>query len=410
MNGVVKRKFSGLGPVPVFVCSALVTLGVCVANVVGSDAVAYSVESWPVNWLPEIANSADLTSAVVAQGTVADARGRTLADADVVLMAWPAEDELELARPGDPVRVTPVAKARTDGSGRYVLRIADDFNLGPFASGRTGEINFEIVAHTEAGSRPFSFSRLWRGGSNTVLLDRDIHGEHLSGPSAIDLGVDQIGSLENGDTSTTVQEKIQFDSLIGYYDPSWDLVGQQYVATTGVTAGFEYTSGSSSQLGVGFSTSGAFGSFSTGGTSSKSSTATITFPSVGANTFAYYDTQFRWGLYLVTSVDSYGNSVSWYDARPAIFVGGTRVRHPSSAPSATFCSSFAAGSSFSKANSTAATWSDGAATAPIIGINLSTRTGYSTAAQLTYTFASSRQLCGVSDYPPGSPRQIVAKP
>lgn len=51
----------------------------------------------------------------------------------------------------------------------------------------------------------------------------------------------------------------------------------------------------------------------------------------------------------------------------------------------------------------------GADTSGSIGIDLSSRTGYTSALKLVFTFTSTRQLCGTNDFPGGSnPKRLVA--
>ena len=43
-----------------------------------------------------------------------------------------------------------------------------------------------------------------------------------------------------------------------------------------------------------------------------------------------------------------------------------------------------------------------------VNVSLSTTTGYSTTASLSYTFSGSGKLCGTNDYPANTARQIAS--
>lgn len=89
--------------------------------------------------------------------------------------------------------------------------------------------------------------------------------------------------------------------------------------------------------------------------------------------------------------------------------GGTAVTS-STTPRATYCETYFAGSGFMKRTSTATTFSTGASTSGIIGINLSARTGYSTSAKITFSFTKDRALCGTNGHAVGTPGRLVVRP
>ena len=104
-------------------------------------------------------------------------------------------------------------------------------------------------------------------------------------------------------------------------------------------------------------------------------------------------TQFTFGKYRCT----YGVTNATYDYKiyPIGFVGGVIVATVSNS-TATYCNTYASGSTFEKNGTTAITWSGGVYLKSIIGINPTARTGYSSSAKLNYSFSSTRQLCGQS--------------
>lgn len=99
----------------------------------------------------------------------------------------------------------------------------------------------------------------------------------------------------------------------------------------------------------------------------------------------------------------------YYNARPVSFSSGAKVQTITGAPSATYCTSFVAGSSFTKSTTAAYSASSGVTSSATLGINLSAKTGYSSDAKLKFAFSSAKKLCGTSGYPGDTPSRLVAK-
>lgn len=79
-------------------------------------------------------------------------------------------------------------------------------------------------------------------------------------------------------------------------------------------------------------------------------------------------------------------------------------------PSATYCVPQPARTTYTQTTTSAVSWSSGVDMRSASGINLSSRTGYSSDAWLKFVFGNNRRLCGTDDWPgaPGS-RRLVAK-
>jgi hypothetical protein len=191
------------------------------------------------------------------------------------------------------------------------------------------------------------------------------------------------------------------------------IVGSSYANAKNTTGTFTYQSGSSSSIGVGYSATGAAGSWKQSGTYSRSSTSAISFGSrTGGVTYATY---FKFGKYAAYCYPVGGRKTedSYYSwkVRPSSYVGGAAM-NASTTPSATKCSNFSGGgTTLTRDSSKANTWSSGASLDSSIGINLSSETGFSSAAKLSYknTGSAARQICGTNDYWGGSPRRAVTK-
>lgn len=95
-------------------------------------------------------------------------------------------------------------------------------------------------------------------------------------------------------------------------------------------------------------------------------------------------------------------------ARPYSSVASTSYGS-ATAPTASYCASQVAGATITKQSTAALTWSNGLNIDYYLGIDLSTQTGYTSTAKLTFKFNAARRLCGTHDSPGGTPRRLVAK-
>jgi hypothetical protein len=69
-----------------------------------------------------------------------------------------------------------------------------------------------------------------------------------------------------------------------------------------------------------------------------------------------------------------------------------------------------AGSSWDRTNTRASTWTNGVAIAKVIGIDLSTQTGYTTQATQHIVYQQTRRLCGWQQDPGLTPGLLMARP
>ncbi|MDV9174886.1 DNRLRE domain-containing protein [Streptomyces sp. W16] len=396
--------------------------------------------------LAGITDSASLTTPVVAKGTVDNSDGTAASGADVVLYAWPSNEVDDALEEGDYVKLQPVAKAVTDSSGGYELRIAALSALSAQAAD-DGTVNFEAIASSGRKAVSYNFGRRLVTSSSvakvlaystastaadtsadaaalqadpedvTLTLDseassapaEDSTTDATENPSATPTPVadpsEVTGSDEDPEEVEAGVSKACGIRLLKKIPPKWVIIGQTYSKTTGVAHTLSYTSGASSSLGVGVSASGTYGSYSAGGSMSKSSSTTTQYPNYGNNTGVYYKTQFRYGKYIVGC--AYADP--WYEVRPRSYAGGADT---SSAhiPNATHCFKYIKGSVFTKTRSKAITWTNGASLTSVIGIDLSAETGYSSDTTVVYTFNKTRHLCGTGGDPGSAhPYNFVAK-
>lgn len=186
------------------------------------------------------------------------------------------------------------------------------------------------------------------------------------------------------------------------------LVGAIHITASGKEMRFNYNSDAASTLGVGVSSSGSYGTFSSGGTVSRTRSLSTTYPWYKSATNQLLDTYYSYGKYCV-NVATNGPTFHQYEVRPIKHEGGTNARS-TTAPTANYCVPYnVAGSGGSKTSSNATTWSNGAKLGGAIGIDLSSRTGFTTKAKQEWVFKTPGRLCGTHDSPAGSPRRLVMK-
>ncbi|MFD4598093.1 DNRLRE domain-containing protein [Streptomyces sp. NPDC058464] len=411
--------------------------------------------------LAGITDSSSLTTPVVSSGTVKDADGNLAAGADVVLYAWPDNESDDALEEGDSVKLQPVAKAVSDSSGGYALRVASAAALTPEAAA-DGTVNFETVAYSGSRQAVFNFPRtLVTSSSATAYLaatagaatsDTDTTSIADTTPVAADLvldnalstseyssstvdasnGVDEESSsapesltddpnsanasaaddtaAAESDASDTGVAKACNGTLVKKLGAKWVIAGQTYSATSGVKHTFSYSKGADSSLGVGVSATGTYGSFTGSGSISKSSSITMEYPTYGNNRGVYYKTEYSYGKYLVACQSpGRGSPVTHhYEVRARGYYGGANTS-TAYIPTAKHCAYQLNGSKFTRTSSHAITWTDGASLSDAIGLDLSASTGYSSDATVVYTFNANRYICGTGGAPGGShPYNFVA--
>lgn len=383
---------------------AAVAAAVLGLSIVGVPAEADAAD----DFLPEIADSAVLSTPPVAEGVVRSESGELAAGARVILLAWPSLEHLSV---GDSVKTQPVAKASTDKSGRFILRIGGLEVLKPLAS-PTGRVDLEAVAYADGVVAPFHFSR---------SLSIDQSGLRLADQESSPASAEKIAlTLQKGRTPGAVPSSTTTPSAMSGlkkgcsswfeqdFGPRWVPVGHTSSSTFGVRHDFSYSRTAESTLGVGVHGASPVGGWTFGGTSTRSSTGGINFPAQGDHHGALYDTQFRYGKFMVMCATPPFAASVWHEASPMEWVAGSRVR-PVGWPKATYCSTNAKGSTFWLDRSRSITWSDGVDIGAELGIGLLSQTGFTQQAKVSYKFAHKKRLCGTNGYPGGTPLLLQAR-
>ncbi|MFE2062408.1 DNRLRE domain-containing protein [Streptomyces sp. NPDC059467] len=408
--------------------------------------------------LAGIKDSASLSTPVVSSGMVTDSSGAPVTDADVVLYAWPDNDTDAALQEGDSVKLQPVAKAVSDASGNYALRIGDLSTIAPQEDGN-GIVNFETVAYSGSTQANFNFPRKLISASTSSTgtaylaavtaagstIDAFASSDAAAETASADIApvtatlalsslsssttdsdsadptrgsddtpesvTDTPGSADPDDTAADYDEGVTkgcMATLKKNLGPQWVIVGQTYSATTGVEHTLSYSKGASSTLGVGVSAEGTYGSWEASGTNAKSTTLTNDYPSYGNHRGAYYKTEFSYGKYYIQCSNGRYTEHDYYEVRAKGYYGGEKVSR-AYIPKATHCAPYLKGGKFTRTTSKAVTWTDGAGLAGAVGVNFSSETGYSTDATVQYSFNANRYICGTGGAPGGShPYNFVA--
>jgi hypothetical protein len=400
------------------------SLGIAALIIVGS-AVVPPLGAWSAAadvWLPEIADSATLKSPAIVTGTITDNSGVPFAAGTAVeLVAFPSSDVTDRMAIGDSVQATPVAKALVRAGGIFAIRIGDISALARYAS-KSQSVDFEVRAISGGHYAAYSFSRTMMTHAGVVQLASATTANQPAGTvmdlralavqaKIVSLPPNPVVSRLGADSGVINKTDVCGESLVSSYGSRAVTVGSTYTTASGASAKFTYSAGATSTLGVGYSVSGTYGSFSGSGTSDRSSASTVDF---GTRSGSYtYGTFFTYGKYAQWCYPVYNSglkSTYAYKVHSNGYAGGSTV-NVSSAPTATYCVALASGTSFSKSTTAAYTWSGGASLSSVIGVNLSSKTGYTSTAKLTYSAGSgNKHVCGTSGLPAQTPQRIVVKP
>jgi hypothetical protein len=359
------------------------------------------------DWIPGLARSGDLGGPVLAQGNLQTRTGNPVSGR-VLLVAWPVSATLAALEIGDAFHTLPVAQTSVGSDGRFALRIDPAVPLHEYTE-PDGTINFELYADTNQGRAAYNFARKSVGGAWVEPAG--------AAAARIAVTVDlALGRSERADPTTTVPsgaappENKDYgcpNYVVARYNGRWTAIGETYPGPS-ATAEFIYTQGASSTLGVGISVSGDYGSYSASGTTTQSSTTEINWPIKPANSKWFYWTTFQYTKFDVQMPSDYYCYHWAYRVSPTRFDGGVSSASISSAPTANNCSPIGGPVTIHKTQGTAVTWTNGVQIKSVIGIDLSSKTGFNANTKYTFRFTRAGRLCGSnSTYPNAA--QVVGK-
>jgi hypothetical protein len=362
-------------------------------------------EAWP----PQLPRSDALAGPVVVAGRLVDRHGAGV-PGRVTLVAWPTQELLAPLEVGDGVKLVPVGKDEAAADGSFAVRADPAVPMRELMAA-DGTVNFDLVADGNHRWSILSFSRRLVADGQTLswVAPADNGRASPDGPLNIRLPLTRQGSEPSTSEPLPAMDRQCRTIVRDTWDGVLDTVGEVYTGPN-ATGDLQYLNGATSSIGVGFSASGDYGSFEAGGTSTISSTTEVNFPTQAQNRLTVFRTTFGWKLFELTCFAyPYGPWASaGFEARAVEFQGGTQQYTAATAPTATYCTSYLKGSSFSKDTATAIQFSNGAKIGAFIGIDLSTRTGFNTNTKIRFTFVNAGRLCGTNGYPPQAAR-VVAK-
>jgi hypothetical protein len=342
------------------------------------------------------------------------------------IAATPADSAIGASTTAEPVATGAVG---TDGA--FAVRLDDAAGLRPFADA-DGVVDLEVRAVDAGDYAPFSLSRrlvVVDGRDTLVSPDSDAVSGTTSRNSigaaadptdagivsAVASGVDPsavgVAAPANPARAGAAQPRTQIcgETLEKNIGARKVLLGATYTAVSGTSSRFTYSSGATSSLGVAYSISGAKGTWKQGGTVSTTATSAIDFGKrTGGNA---YSTYFNFAKYAQWCRPLGGTQNVVYDhvVKANRYTGGSSV---SSAPipNAPYCSSFSPRTTLTRTTSTANVWSKGVDFAGPLGIDLSSKTGWTSSASMSYTTSTAtRKICGTSDHWGGTPKRAVVR-
>lgn len=437
-------------------------------TLLGAGVLAASVIAVPVS--ASAADSA-VTSAITGQIEGSDGSAFA-AGTPVVLWSTPSQDALAAAQVGDSFVNTPIASGVVGSSGSFSVPISDVSSLSKFASkdgllnlevraadgtdvapfalsrkivtvgGATALVDPSDLSDSKAttattaqvavANKPAKIAatkvpksvvrktaRAVAAASDELPVDpQDPSQDPTDGSGGAPLDPSQEtpepttgtnGPTRGGGSDSPSSTQVCGEDYMADLGSRKVIVGSSYANAGSTTGTFTYSSGASSTIGVGYSVSGSKGSYSQSGTSSTSSNGSVGF---GTRSGGYsYATYFKFGKYgeYCYPVGSKKTAESYYafKVRPSSYAGGGTV-NSSTTPTATKCTDFGGGTIITRNSNSANTWSSGADLNAVIGINLSSKTGYTSTAKLSYkNNGSTKKICGTNDYFANSQRSVT---
>lgn len=325
----------------------------------------------------------------------------------VTLTAWPTSEVLAKLPDGARVPTLTAGVAVTDGEGAFALHYSDPAALTSYAD---ADGNVDFTVESDAGGVVHSYSL-----SRTLPSVGDQPGQRLAASAVPESESVALRPLPGSAPSASRAAQNAVNApvpvcvwiVVATLGNRWVQVGAA-TTTTGVTATFTYSSGGTATIGVGASVSGKKGTFSASGTTTVTSSSSVTMAPVTGATGKLFRTQYVFKKYAYRCSNGIGDVK--FQVRATSFAGGASSLTTTSIPTATYCTSYEAGSSFDTrtTNASAQKWSAGASVASDIGINLSSQSGYTTAVALKFVFTKAHKLCGTNAAPPAAAR-LVAK-
>lgn len=397
--------------------TALVSMLMCVGMVVpaglhvsAGQSPPGSTDDRPVDLYPAVPDSSHLSAPVLAGGVLRHANGALATDTQLVVLVQPTNETMAGLSVGANLYRPAVAKATSDGRGQFVLRL-DPATVQDYIE-PDGYANFNVVSWSDAGEVvSYYFSREFGDKAapgqwldpqevGTAANARLDNARSLRLTFAPGMSADGSNSTRDGQVTEAAppMDRLLCDTVAVATLSNVQVHLAKYSGDSRIKTLLTYTNGSSSTLGVGFSNTGSFGTYSANGTQNKSSTFSVSF---GSQSSYGADKEIVSGYdYVKLKTTCSSPTYVYYEVVPKAFAGGNWSYTISPLTGYTYCTPYQSGDHVERATSNNVTFSNGVNLAGPIGINLSAKTGYNTQTKITWDFSGNSNLCGNNAKPP----------
>jgi len=385
------------------------------------------IEEEATTWLPDIALSSELEVSPFVSGELADSDGVPFdSGVQIELLVWPSKEAQNAVPTGGSLRLEPVAKALTGDEGSFSLKIQDVDALAQYAS-EDGIVDFRLKSTSGDDAVVWEFSQ--------NFLEVDGHLELVPGTYDVDASSAKRGSTD----ATEGMVGVQLKALDNENRPAGDTQSRggfgvppgfpegpyscdeyrsatypDISATVGVTildvtatrGEFVFTTGSRSELGSAVSFTGQVGTYEAGSITRISTTGRDSGSGMLAGKATWRNTtEFTYKKWVTKCFPSGGtidhefSYVAEVVVRAAEHEGGSdRVAATApDLPSLGHCNRMAPQAWERLTTGNATTFSTGASTAGLIGLNLSAQAGYSTTSSIylqNTSAVTTKRICG----------------
>lgn len=323
----------------------------------------------------------------ILSGQLVDAAGNGApSEGPLTMYAWPSNKALDALLVGETVPLVPVGEASTDAAGNFSFT-----GTGALAAhtGNGEPVNVTILGATAAGVHRYATSidpATLRGGPTPAAA---VPLAIKPSPAASSVSASSPAAWPEGAGGFCGA------TLSATYPEVPAQVGGTFVHAAGATSSFRFSSGATGTFGVGISGEGRFGTYAAGGTSTLTSDFSINFPTTtqGARFHQAYVVPKKLRTTCLTP-DGVPYT-SWYEVRATSYAGGGSTVKGSTFKTLKYCTKLEKGHVWEKNTTTAITWSGGLQTGRVIGVNLSSRSGFTNESRLIVNPGSkNRRICG----------------
>lgn len=317
----------------------------------------------------------------ILSGQLTDAKGFGVpASSPLTMYVWPSNKVLAALKVGETARLEPIGNTTTDGAGNFTFTGLD------LARRSEGEpVNVTVVGSSSAGEYRYATTI----DPTSPLADMRVD---ASGAVAAAVAVKPVavpGAMAAGSAGfcgTTVA---------AIYREVPAQVGATFVHAAGASSRYRFTAGASTTLGVGTSGEGRYGTFEAGGTSSLTSDFSINFPTTKKGAYFHQAYVIPKKLKNTCYTPDGVPYTFWYEVRATSYAGGGNTVKGTSFKTTKHCTGLGKGHTWEKNTTTAITWTGGLQTGRVIGLNLSSRSGFTNQSKVVINPGSKdRWICG----------------